>query len=94
MAHTNFGFVWATLAVWTVVVQIQRDFYVVMVSGKAEYDLEPVVIVRIHREQERVEQLCQELFVFYIPGTEKLKPGNEIIPVDFDPLCFGRVDFG
>lgn len=71
MAHTNFGFVWATLAVWTVVVQLQRDFYVVMVSGKAEYDLEPVVIVKIHREQERVEQLCQELFVFLYPRYGK-----------------------
>ncbi|MFR8609346.1 MAG: hypothetical protein ACLVDL_05140 [Faecalibacterium prausnitzii] len=65
-----------------------------MVPGKAEYDFEPVVIVKIHRDQERVEQLCQELFIFYIPGTEKLKPGDEVIPVDFDPLCFGRVDFG
>ena len=56
-----------------------------MVPGKAEYNLEPVVIVKIHRDQERVEQLCQELFIFYIPGTEKLKPGDEVIPVDFDP---------
>ena len=47
-----------------------------MVPGKAEYDFEPVVIVKIHRDQERVEQLCQELFIFYIPGTEKLKPSD------------------
>ncbi len=65
-----------------------------MVPGKAEYDFEPVVIVKIHRDQERVEQLCQELFIFYIPGTEKLKPSDEVIPVNFDPLCFSRVDFG
>ena len=65
-----------------------------MVPGKAEYDLEPVVIVKIHRDQERVEQLCQELFIFYIPGTEKLKPGDEVISIDFNPLCFGCVDFG
>lgn len=65
-----------------------------MVPGKAEYDFEPVVIVKIHRDQERVEQLCQELFIFYIPGTEKLKPSDEVITVNFDPLCFSRVDFG
>lgn len=65
-----------------------------MVPGKAEYDLEPVVIVKIHRDQERVEQLRQELFIFYISGTEKLKPGDEVISIDFNPLCFGCVDFG
>lgn len=54
-----------------------------MVPGKAEYDLEPVVIVKIHRDQERVEQLCQELFIFYISGTEKLKPGDEVISIAF-----------